>query len=71
MTSNQFGAIFSNLVYEKLYMITNFKNLMVELHISYVFLNINVKFNVNRMQFSFRFFMHNFILQKLQIYTFD
>ena len=71
MTSNQFGAIFSNLVYKKLYMITDFKNLMVELHISYVFLNINVKFNVNRMQFSFRFFMHNFILQKLQIYTFD
>ena len=34
-TSNQFGAIFSNLVYEKLYMITNFKNLMVELQISY------------------------------------
>ena len=47
-----------------------FENLTIELHVLYI-LNTNVKFHATWMLFVIRsinlFFMHNFILQKLEI----
>ena len=51
-------------------MIIYFENLIIELHIYYVF-KIRVKFYANRMLFTIQFinlfFMYNFRLQKLKI----